>query len=213
MEFEAIDNSKRNDPPFMVWDNCIHENDQKKIEDALTEANFQWSYNYHTAGELENSSHLNIYETSQFVHPIQDMRGGVFSTYDWVANIITESLKQNLEMEIELVDRIKANYLHANPKFKRGMYHTPHCDKHLEGGQDQPWISAIYYVNESDGDTYFFNKFYGDYTGDMFNISQVSPRRGRIIIFHSTRYHASSCPLEYDKRMILNCVYKVKENS
>lgn len=92
MEFEAIDNSKRNDPPFMVWDNCVHENDQKKIEDALTEANFQWSYNYHTAGELENSSHLNIYETSQFVHPIQDMRGGVFSTYDWVANIITESL-------------------------------------------------------------------------------------------------------------------------
>ena len=215
MEVTAIDNSKTNTEPFLMYDNCVHPDDQQKIHDAVFDSNFNWSFNKHTASEFDEQSklNLNIYETPQFVHPLIDSKGLVFSAFNYISDIIINSVKTNLEMEIEEVDRMKINYLHANPNFKHGMYHTPHCDKHLPGKDDENWISVIYYVNDADGDTYFFNKFWGEETLELRTISQCPPKKGRLIMFHSTRYHASSCPVDTDRRVIVNSVFKVKENS
>jgi hypothetical protein len=79
-----------------------------------------------------------------------------------------------------------------------GPYHNPHVDFYL------PHYNALYYVNDSDGDTFLFNETYDDvslersveYARDgKFTIAgQASPKRGRMIGFDGKHYHASMHP-------------------
>jgi len=72
----------------------------------------------------------------------------------------------------------------------------------------------IYYLNDSDGDTYIFNEtndqFSVEYDRDVvsknsFTIKQtISPKKGRIVIFPGQYYHASSYPKKSIFRSVLN---------
>jgi hypothetical protein len=88
-----------------------------------------------------------------------------------------------------------------------GPYHNPHVDFYL------PHYNALYYVNDSDGDTFIFNETYDDvslersveYTRDnKFTLArQVSPRRGRMIGFDGRHYHASMHPKQSSHRIAI----------
>lgn len=201
------------EPPYMVFDDIVHPNDQQKLLDGAMDPNLMWCYNKVTAGDLKLKDKPNCVDVPQFVHPLQDMKGGAFSSHNWMADIVIDSLKANAGMEIEFIDRVKLNYIHKQPKWQHGWYNMPHCDKHLENRDQDNWVSAIYYINESDGDTYFFDKWWGDDPQYMRPLLSCQPRKGRVIIFHSNRYHASSCPVDYGARIIMNCVFKVKEQT
>jgi len=88
-----------------------------------------------------------------------------------------------------------------------GPYHNPHVDFYL------PHYNALYYVNDSDGDTFIFNETYDDvslersveYTRDnKFTIArQISPKRGRMIGFEGKHYHASMHPMKSSHRIVV----------
>ena len=79
-----------------------------------------------------------------------------------------------------------------------GPYHNPHVDFYL------PHYNALYYVNDSDGDTFLFNETYDEvslersieYTRERkFTIArQFSPKKGRMVGFEGRNYHASMHP-------------------
>ena len=79
-----------------------------------------------------------------------------------------------------------------------GPYHHPHVDFYL------PHYSALYYVNDSDGDTFLFNETYDDVSlersveygrdGKFTLGHRVAPRKGRMIGFDGKHYHASMHP-------------------
>jgi hypothetical protein len=88
-----------------------------------------------------------------------------------------------------------------------GPYHNPHVDFYL------PHYNALYYVNDSDGDTFVFNETYDDvslersveYTRDRkFTIAaKASPKKGRMIGFDGKHYHASMHPKESSHRIAI----------
>jgi hypothetical protein len=88
-----------------------------------------------------------------------------------------------------------------------GPYHNPHVDFYL------PHYNALYYVNDSDGDTFVFNETYDEvsqersieYTRESkFTIArQVSPKRGRMIGFDGKHYHASMHPVQSSYRIAI----------
>jgi hypothetical protein len=71
----------------------------------------------------------------------------------------------------------------------------------------------IYYVNDSDGDTFLFNEFWDPVSGQpptQLTLNQrVTPKRNRAVIFESDRFHASSNPRFNKNRFIINFVMKV----
>jgi hypothetical protein len=69
---------------------------------------------------------------------------------------------------------------------------------------DIPHYGCLYYVNNSDGDTIFYNKFYPDDKNNLIEIKRVSPKKGRCVIFNPLRYHSSSFPKENKYRCIVN---------
>jgi hypothetical protein len=88
-----------------------------------------------------------------------------------------------------------------------GPYHNPHVDFYL------PHYNALYYVNDSDGDTFIFNETYDEvslersveYTRERkFTIARrISPRRGRMIGFDGRHYHASMHPTQSSHRIAI----------
>ena len=142
-----------------------------------------------------------------------DSRQMGFSPYEQIAELITQGLTTHLQMDVDVVDRIKLNCMVPQPNWERSQFNMPHCDKHLEGGENVNYLTAIYYITDSDGPTYFFNKYWGDTFEDMQVEDYCIPKKNKLILFHSTKYHTSSPPIKYDRRIVVNAVYKVKEKN
>ena len=100
------------------------------------------------------------------------------------------------------IDRIKINMNFPFPNNKKENYGPPHTDLDLPN-PDLPGakeaISVLYYINNTDGDTVFFNK-------KLKEIKRVSPRQGRAVIFDSSITHAGSCPIYSPCRQVINFV-------
>jgi len=95
--------------------------------------------------------------------------------------------------------------------FPRTMIDVPHHNPHVDFYQ--PHNSALYYVNDSDGDTVIFNETFDDvsqeqsvaYTRDgRFTVAcKVSPKKGRIFGFDGRHYHASMHPTQASNRIAI----------
>ena len=88
-----------------------------------------------------------------------------------------------------------------------GPYHNPHVDFYL------PHQNALYYVNDSDGDTFIFNETYDDVwlersvdftrDGKFTTARRISPKKGRMIGFDGKHYHASMHPVQSSRRIAI----------
>ena len=97
-------------------------------------------------------------------------------------------LLQSLDMPLQKLLRIRAV---MNIKNQTGEY-IPHTDL------DAPHFTMLYYVNDSDGPT----KFYDHKDGEV--IKMVDPKKGRAVLFTGDTYHASSSPRHHSNRIVLN---------
>jgi len=95
--------------------------------------------------------------------------------------------------------------------FPRTMIEVPHHNPHVDFYV--PHNNAVYYVNDSDGDTFVFNE-----TSEQVNLEQslvwaqerkftiakkVSPKKGRMIGFDGKYYHASMHPMQHASRIAI----------
>ena len=72
----------------------------------------------------------------------------------------------------------------------------PHIDT------NEPHLVCLYYVNDSDGDTIFYDE-------NNKIIKQVSPKKGRIVFFDGLIKHSGSRP-KNNHRVILNITFKAE---
>ena len=62
----------------------------------------------------------------------------------------------------------------------------------------------LFYLNDSDGDTYFYDK-------DHNIIDSVSPKENRAVLFDGSILHSSSKPTKSARRIVLNINLKERE--
>ena len=78
----------------------------------------------------------------------------------------------------------------------------PHIDV-----RQVPHFGILYYVNDADGDTVFYDRSEYDSNeelGSMKEWRRESPTKGDILIFDGRIYHSPSCPVETTHRMSVN---------
>jgi|694.fasta_scaffold35864_9 hypothetical protein len=92
------------------------------------------------------------------------------------------------------VMRLKFNmYLYSSTN----AISMPHFDS-----LEENFVSLLYYVNDSSGDTYFFDN-------DKNLIDRVSPKRGTAVLFDSNIVHAGSYPKEEtEPRVVMSAVFR-----
>jgi hypothetical protein len=119
--------------------------------------------------------------------------GRVYSNFLDSINLLFQRIGTLFEKEQKLF-RCKMNV--TFPKFGSTVdtFYPPHTDS------EEPHTVAIYYVNDSDGDTAFFD--------DDYNIiKRVSPKRGRLVLFDGATEHAGQPPITSDLRCVINFVF------
>ena len=79
---------------------------------------------------------------------------------------------------------------------------TPHVDMVNNLGETIPHLVCLYYVNDSDGDTIFYNK-------DGSIRKKQSPKKGTIVFFDGSIKHSAGIPT-INERIVINICFEAE---
>lgn len=183
----------------IVIDDCIDKSESDFIENLV----FDCSWNFlidNVHGKImpmeEQRTFLNPFEyniSPCIVSNLMDSKNKkIFKEFYPFIKKSTEKINFNLSeisrcycaINFLVRKRQKSDYIHVNQK--------------------DPHLVMLYYVNDSDGDTIFYNKTFNDLekiivypeedSGELKESFRVSPKKGRIVFFDGSIYHAPSTP-------------------
>jgi hypothetical protein len=187
---------------IFVIDNVIPKKYQDEIETVLT-GQFPWYF--YSEAVYKDTSNIPQSENSKttpvFVHNFLNNEEVVSDYYNLIKPLLYY-VEEKVSINFEKVYRAKSNLLMPKTGYENFNHSYPHVDQLF------PHLSLLYYVNDSDGDTFFFDKKYDEtaVTNEVklkvFN--QITPKKGRAILFDGLIYHSSSNPINSDKRIVLN---------
>ena len=167
--------------------------------------NPQFAWTYAASTNNESAPHImnkddRSYESEQLVHAFfaEGEQKSVF--FDMLFPLFY-FLEDKTGFAVSGIEKIKANML-LRKDIGRDAYNTPHVDLPEPGHK-----SMIYYVIDSDGDTFVFNQVYDDRSLTL--RKRIVPKRRKAIIFESNTWHASSNPRAHPRRVVLNFIFGV----
>jgi hypothetical protein len=134
-------------------------------------------------------------DAQQFVHEIYQENQPVSKLFSVILPVITA-----IPYTIKQLIRIKMNlciYAQMDNPDAHGM---PHVDF---AKTKEPLISAVYYVNESSGDTLIFDQRFGQ-SAPLTVKARVTPKKGRLVVFDGTLLHAGNTPKTNAPRININ---------
>jgi hypothetical protein len=161
-----------------IFDDAIEREDQDYFESFLLGDLFPYYFRTNTTYNDEQ-------DTCQFQHNLY-YNGQSNSEYFEKFFSKFKKFIDNYSSHKSII-RMKVNLLLNN---KADTFNTIHTDYDLEH------LSLLYYVNDSDGDTFLFD-------GNIV-IKTVSPKKGRILLFDGKYKHASSNPIHSKYRSVIN---------
>ena len=181
---------------ILNFQNLLDKKTLQNIQEVLSGNNFEWYWNETTLGTEEYIEG----DTPQFTHSFMTNRI-VNSTRIELVQPILIAVQDRIEQKF-IPGRIKANLL-----YPIGKHHT-HPAHHDEPQTDENmFYSFIFYPFNCDGDTILYNQFYEDTQTDKKNIVlKNTPHENSCIFFNSSRLHASSNPINFTRRVVLNFV-------
>ena len=184
----------------MIIDDLVPKEIQDRIEHKFCKSNeLNWFFHPTSCGEHDNPywhymKNPNVVEGPQFVHYMYDSKRGKTSDYLDDALSIVNLLKQKYDDVKFDLHRIKANLQLQTKDSQPDKF----CGVHRDFDFDH--MVFLYYVNDSDGDTFLFD----DINGELKVKERISPKKGRIIVFDGSNLHASSIPTNSPYRCVFN---------
>lgn len=181
---------------ILIIDDCISKQLQDEIENTLTKAyyGFPWIYLDNITGS-NIPEHLKKIGSIGFAHPFIDNRQILSNKFELFYPIVSE-ISKKINFNFKEIFAARA-FMHVPYQPKYRDYDFIHVD------YTHPHRVFLYYVNDADGETYFFDKKYS--VGDDFDkinledikiLKKVKPKKGRVVIFDGMIYHASSAPTD-----------------
>ena len=187
-----------------VFDDLLDDETLSVLDRVVKDPLFAWHYNSRSVEGIEAKDSPQmvrsiLMDTGSEGH-ITSYQNELIKKYPEFMNIAWRGLersKRNFE-GIEEFLRIKVNM--TMPFLNAPTFNPPHTDTDGEG-----YMSLVYYLNDSDGDTFFFDD------AECFNSvddRRVTPKRNRGVMFDAYHRHSSSSPKETRRRLIINSVFK-----
>ena len=181
---------------IQVIDDFIPTEYQDHIETTLLGVDFPWYYNKNTSYVSNDfnqkwiANDPRLKDTDAFVHNF--VKDGETSTFfDCIRPILDK-------LQVQNIFRVRGVLVPKDKSFGN-FINIPHVDL-LD-----PHLTAIYYVNDSDGDTVIFEQQWsGEYDYNQKTIKEkISPKKGRLVLFNGLHYHTGSVS-ELNNRVLIN---------
>ena len=160
-----------------LFDDALPKKDQDYLEDTLLGLDFPYYFRDNTSYEWHQDS-------CQLQHNFYYHEKNNSEYFEEFYSKFKSFIEKNSPYKNVL--RMKTNLLLNN---KADRFNSVHVDYYKEH------INLIYYVNDSDGDTFIF---------DNGNTKNIRPKKGRILLFDGKYEHASSNPIKSKYRSIIN---------
>lgn len=185
---------------YKVFDNVVTKSMADSIENSMLDPDFPWFCMKKTVYPKDPTHKYDdgiLYkDRSSFAHIFtttaeKDKPAQANSQYCDIPMSLLNSIIPTLKLtKIEIL-RIRANFVYPLDSNQKYLPFCPHTD----GDYDHSVL--LYYVNDSDGDTIFFDD------NDV-QVATVSPKKGRFVIFEGNKLHAAYPPRYHDKRVVIN---------
>jgi hypothetical protein len=175
------------------------------LSELVLDSNFNWYWNDGTLEQNQKtykSSNICVIDSKtkdipQFSHSVL-LGSDVMSPHYHFFTEMVRHIEPHIG-KVKRIVRIKLNLITKDSGYPAGFYNAPHIDYIGDN-----ILSFIYYVNDSDGDTFFFNK-----NDDTLEVTErISPKKGSLVYFDSTTVHAGSAPKNNDLRCVVNFNFK-----
>ena len=186
-----------------ILDKFLPKSLQDDIESKMLDTQFGWYYFSETADKHLSHTDNNVMDSYQFTHTIYFFDTGVNSDYYMLIKKILNHVEKVEDIKVKKLFRIKANFTVPNINFKLNNYTRIHKDYGVYNDENNKNVySFLYYVNDSDGDTRFFDD-------KLKLINSYKPKKGTGVLFKSSTLHSGSCPVNHDKRLVVNFIFEV----
>jgi len=197
-----------------ICKNIITPSFQNAISNIAFNETFDWWYHDRTLPTRNGNKFEG--DTFQFTNQVIDIDTKINSKYsDFITPLIL-STQDSFNIKIKDIIRVKFNMTLKTPM--KSITHPPHVDTF-----DKDYVSVVYYVHDCDGDTVIYDKLLDSSNeNDLYNfnlgllptydykvVKTVTPKKGSAVMFDSRRMHSSSTPFINDRRIVLNCMFKV----
>jgi hypothetical protein len=184
---------------IQVFDNFLPEINQKSLyKEIVDNEKFPWYFSQNTSGfetPLKINNNLDIsffqYGFSHLVYTRED--GPISPIYPLILPLLYQA--GDVLGKIEII-RIRIGLI--NSLGHPGIIY-PHVD------YKEPHTTILYYLNDSDGETIFYNEKYSEQ--DIYNFSvfkKYMPKMGTAVFFNGLMYHSTSRPVETPARFTIN---------
>jgi hypothetical protein len=112
-----------------------------------------------------------------------------------------------VDFDYKRIMRCRGQILTPRPYVEKEYeYNTPHVDHFM----DEDFMSLIYYINNSDGDTFLFKENHRDGHANFVTVKdRVSHKENSAIIFDGKQYHASSNPTHNNYRATISMTFEL----
>ena len=188
-----------------IIDNFLTKSYHETILERLSRDDFDWIWQDSITGPygrlaLPEPPHLNEYG---FSHTFWEGKRGPVSPFTL---FIEPMLYQILDVtNCDIIWRARADMLTWSGKEE--FIHPAHIDF------TEPNTAAVFYVNESDGDTIFYNAKPDDVANykDLKIYDRVSPKANRLVLFDGNVLHTGCSPTKYKQRILINSNYIKKD--
>ena len=191
-----------------IYDNALPEDKFKILQDAILTPDFPW---YWGGTAYMSKMDVSIFGNT-FAH--NALHQGKYLSN--IAPLVEEAailLVESTGKKIKTLDRVRIAMTTATAE---SYQHPPHIDMVI------PHEVGILYLNDSDGDTYFYNERYDLSKGpdtyqqymeikDNLTLeSKASPKANRFVTFDGMKWHNSSTPTKVARRVIINYNYTTR---
>jgi hypothetical protein len=186
----------------LIIDDCVTKELQDHLESLiLSQSGIEWIFNPNTVSNIDNipnewkeiGKKNGCVESSQFSHTLV-LEGNSVSDL----SVFLIPIASAMPVVIDKIFRMKINLKIHDTGLPVGVKDIPHIDV-----THHNFLSAIYYVNDADGETYFYNK-----DGTVHQI--VYPKKGRMVIFNGNTLHSAGLPKQTD-RAVINMAFTYME--
>jgi hypothetical protein len=190
---------------FVELENFLSVDQQQQLIQYFTHPSFPWAMTIDAVDGVSQDTTLKDLTTVGFYHGIM-YRGEQCSdtryleATKWIIEKLPEATFNRIK--IDKLERIRVAVFTQHPD---STPHKPHIDA------SHPHWTAIYYVNDCDGDLLVYNETSLDIeNSSQFTIKhRIKPSQGKLVAFNGKHYHSSSYPTQKPLRLAITFNFTV----
>lgn len=190
---------------FYEVDNFLDSLQQSKLIKSLLHPSFPWALTTNAVTGVTDNFEFDPNDTIGMFHTFL-YQGEICSPYykeiDWVFEEFTK-----LGLSKKQCMRVRAGLFFKHPD------HSPHpCHVDVK----LPHTTAVYYVNDCDGDLVIYDETYKSHPWTVplvpTELCRFSPSKGKLAVFDGKHYHSSSYPTEHALRLAITFNFLDKQD-